>query len=100
MIAKSRIPTAVDLLQLSSRDWIVSADSVGGMPVFCQPATGGTAVASAAGIRPVTNKYRNSDRCSATWPFAAPTLHRLLSASRNALTSVALRSWTSTPPVR
>ena len=57
-----------------------------GIPVSCQPATGGTAVANASGVKPFRYKNRSNDRSSATRPFADPTVSREHSRTKNPTT--------------
>ena len=94
MIAASRAPSSVDL----SHDAISRSTSAGltarGIPVSRQLATGGTASPSANGVNPRTNKNRNNDRSSPTFPFAESTDSRSHSRSRNALTCSPPRSFT------
>ena len=57
-----------------------------------QLATGGTASPNANGINPRTNKNRNNDRSSPTFPFAESTDSRSHSRNRNAVTCSPPRS--------
>ena len=56
---------------------------VGGIVVSRQPATRGTDSANDLAVNPRTCRNRNSDRSSATFPFADPSHTRSHSPSRN-----------------
>src|SRR5579859_1880088 len=97
-MAKSRRPVGWLRSQLASSALTSEAVTVAGSPVSRQPATGGTAVANAVGVRPSRNKNRSSDRKSVTTPLADLTASREHSPSRNVVTSAPLKS--STPVLR
>jgi hypothetical protein len=60
--------------QLSSSRCTSAAGFALGMPVSCQPATGGTSVTSGCGAKPATYRNFSSACSSATRPLVEPTL--------------------------
>jgi hypothetical protein len=99
MIAKSRTPTSPPPSVLSSKRWTsVAASAGGGKAASRQPPTGGTAVPSRSGVMPCKYRNLNTERSSATRPFADPAETRLHSRSKKVLTSAPVKADGSSTP--